>query len=189
MNLSIAAAAIIAISSNVSPTAVLAGKAGKNASQSHKTTKAKAVKAHASLSYGSGSYSMSYGSPTCPCWTPSDLKAVTKDNVKDQDETSSSCTLEDDDGLNLTIQYRKDAGGGFFSDGFFGVYSESGEFKCGVNGGQPIRISGEQFEICKQQIKDRCFEVDTPVDNWIWKECIQSQFKFKLHRDRVVFRE
>ena len=67
MNLSIAAAAIIAISSNVSPTAVLAGNAGKHASKSHKTTKAKAVKAHASLSYGSGSYSMSYGSPICPC--------------------------------------------------------------------------------------------------------------------------
>ena len=189
MNLSIAAAAIIAISSNVSPTAVLAGKAGKHASKSHKTTKAKAVKAHASLSYGSGSYSMSYGSPICPCWTPSDLKAVTRDNVQVQDETSSSCKiLENELGLNLSIQYL--IGDGDFSYyGFFGVDSDFGEFECDVDGDQPIPILSEQFEICKQQIKDRCSQVGTPVDNWIWKECIQSQFKFKLHRDRVVFRE
>ena len=61
MKLSTAAVIIAATASNVSsPNVVLAGKTGK---LSPKTTKAKAVKAHPSLSYGSGSYSMSIGPP------------------------------------------------------------------------------------------------------------------------------
>ncbi len=65
MNLSTAAVIIAASASNVSSpnNVVLAGKTGKLSPTKASKAKAKTVKVHPSLSYGSGSYSMSIGPP------------------------------------------------------------------------------------------------------------------------------
>ena len=158
MKLSTAAVIIAAGTSNVfSPNVVLAGKAGKLAP---KASKAKTAKAHPSLSYGSGSYSMSTGpsppspppsppptGPVCPCFNQDDLLVVTSVNV---DPGKSDCVERP---FRLENLDRKILMVAFFETGFD---TPSNEFYCDRSNLEERSISPGEYIVCRTLIINRC---------------------------------
>jgi hypothetical protein len=121
---------------------VLAGKAGK-------LGKTKAAKAQPSLSYGSGSYSMSTGpSPPayCPCFDQTDLLVVTSNNVNPD---FTNC-----DGDPWRLQNN---GGKFFEAGT----AQLGYVFCENQNFDAI-ITDDDYDVCRDLIINRCSQINLP---------------------------
>ena len=101
---------------------------------------------------------MPIGPSPCPCWSQSDLNAVTADSVR-APGIDSCLTVGDSLHTNLRLV---DPSKGFILVG--GVGDDLVCFRCDYPDCSPHnRISEEEFETCTQQIKDRCDEISSPV--------------------------
>ena len=93
----------------------------------------------------------------CPCWSQSDLNAITADSVRGPG-IDSCLTVGDSLQTNLRLI---DPSNGFILGGVGDnlVCNRCGYPDCSTING----ISEEEFEICTQQIKNRCDEISSPV--------------------------
>jgi hypothetical protein len=100
---------------------------------------------------------MPIGPSPCPCWSQSDLNAITVDSVRNPG-IDSCLTVGDSLQTNLRLI---DPSKGFIVDA---VGDNLVCVQCDLPACSPKKsISKEEFDICTQQIKDRCDEISSPV--------------------------